>query len=245
VTYVGKLPGAESAQQVQIIASMIERAQAGKSVVRLKGDDPLVFRRSGEEALALAVADVPFEVVLGIKSAIAASAYARIPLTDSAPLRCHRIYWHTEEPDMQAKDLMTVPAITINAEVTIEDAARLLLERNLSCLPVVDDQGRLVGMLTHSDFGLHHKFMPLAGNLYTLMDSWANPDQLEEVSREVKSKKVRDVMKQPVTTVQEDAPIAEMARLMATKDIHRFPVMCGDELVGIVTRHDLLKLLVN
>lgn len=245
MTYVVTLPGTESAQQDQIIASMIERAQAGKSMVRLKGDYPLVFGRGGEEALALAEANVPFEVVPDITSAIAAPAYAGIPLTHSAPLHCHRIYWHTEEPDMQAKDLMTAPAITINAEATIEDAARLLLERNLSCLPVVDDQGRLVGMLTHSDFGLHHKFMPLAGNLYTLMDSWANPDQMEEASQEVKSKKVRDVMKQPVTTVQEDAPIAEMARLMATKDIHRFPVIRDDELVGIVTRHDLLKLLID
>ena len=146
---------------------------------------------------------------------------------------------------MQAKDLMTAPAITINHDATVEDAARLLLERNLSCLPVVDGQGRLVGILTHSDFGLHHRFMPLAGNLYTLMDSWANPDQLEEASREVRSKKVRDVMKKPVTTVKEDAPIAEMARLMATKNIHRFPVMRGTELMGIVTRHDLLKLLVS
>ena len=146
---------------------------------------------------------------------------------------------------MQAKDLMTAPAITINDDATVEDAARLLLERNLSCLPVVDGQGRLVGILTHSDFGLHHRFMPLAGNLYTLMDSWANPDQLEEASREVRSKKVRDVMKKPVTTVQEDAPIAEMARLMATKNIHRFPVMRGTELMGIVTRHDLLKLLID
>ncbi len=146
---------------------------------------------------------------------------------------------------MQAKDLMTAPVVTINAEETVESAARLLLEYNLSCLPVVDGQGQLVGMLTHSDFGLHHKFMPLAGNLYTLMDSWANPDQLEEVSQEIRSKKVRDVMKQPVTTVQEDAPIAEMARLMVSKDIHRFPVMRGQDLVGIVTRHDLLKLLLD
>lgn len=146
---------------------------------------------------------------------------------------------------MQAKDLMTTPAITINDEATIEDAARLLLERNLSCLPVVNGQGRLVGMLTHSDFGLHHKFMPLAGNLYTLMDSWASPDHMEEASREAKVKKVREVMKQPVTTVREDTPIAEMARLMVDKNIHRFPVLRGDELVGIVTRHDLLKLLVG
>ncbi len=146
---------------------------------------------------------------------------------------------------MQAKDLMTAPAVTINADATVEDAARLLLERNLSCLPVLDGQGRLVGMLTHSDFGLHHKFMPLAGNLYTLMDTWASPDHLEEASQAVKIKMVREVMKQPVTTVQEDAPIAEMARLMATKNIHRFPVMRGKELVGIVTRHDLLKLLLS
>ncbi len=146
---------------------------------------------------------------------------------------------------MQAKDLMTAPAVTINDEATVADAARLLLERNLSCLPVVDRRGTLVGMLTHSDFGLHHKFMPLAGNLYTLLDSWADPDHLEEASLEAKIKKVREVMTQPVTTVQEDAPIAEIAHLMVDKGIHRFPIMRGDELVGIVTRHDLLKLLVN
>ena len=146
---------------------------------------------------------------------------------------------------MQAKDLMTAPAITINDEATVGDAAKLLLDRNLSCLPVVDGQGRLVGMLTHSDFGLHHKFMPLAGSLYTLMDSWASPDHLEAALQEAKSKTVREVMNQPVTTVEEDTSVAEMAQLMATRDIHRFPVMRGDELVGIVTRHDLLKLLVS
>ena len=142
---------------------------------------------------------------------------------------------------MRAKDLMTTPAITINDEATVGDAAKLLLDRNLSCLPVVDGQGRLVGMITHSDFGLHHKFMPLAGNLYTILDSWASPENLEEALRAATSKTVREVMNQPVTTVEEDTPIAEIARLMADKDIHRFPVMRGNDLVGIVTRHDLLS----
>jgi uroporphyrinogen III methyltransferase / synthase len=68
-------------RQDEINAMMIRHARAGKCVVRLKGGDPFVFGRGGEEARALAAADVPFEVVPGISSAIAVPAYAGIPVT--------------------------------------------------------------------------------------------------------------------------------------------------------------------
>ena len=78
---VGKAPGRVAMDQEGINATLVEHGAAGRAVVRLKGGDPFVFGRGGEEAEALIAAGVPFEVVPGITSAIAAPAYAGIPVT--------------------------------------------------------------------------------------------------------------------------------------------------------------------
>ena len=79
--YVGKKPGEPSMPQEEINALLAELGRTGKTVVRLKGGDPYVFGRGGEEALALVEAGVPFEVVPGVTSGLAAPAYAGIPVT--------------------------------------------------------------------------------------------------------------------------------------------------------------------
>jgi uroporphyrinogen III methyltransferase / synthase len=79
--FVGKQGGGDSVPQEQTQALLIERARAGREVVRLKGGDPFVFGRGGEEALALREAGIDFEVVPGVTAGVAAAAYAGIPVT--------------------------------------------------------------------------------------------------------------------------------------------------------------------
>jgi uroporphyrinogen III methyltransferase/synthase len=81
IIYAGKKAGAHNLDQNEINALLVERGREGKQVVRLKGGDPFLFGRGGEEAQALAAAGIPFEVVPGVTSAIAAPAYAGIPVT--------------------------------------------------------------------------------------------------------------------------------------------------------------------
>jgi len=79
--FAGKASGVRTLTQERINALLVRHARRGRRVVRLKGGDPFVFGRGGEEALALARARIPFEVVPGVTSAVAAPAYAGIPLT--------------------------------------------------------------------------------------------------------------------------------------------------------------------
>jgi uroporphyrinogen III methyltransferase/synthase len=79
--FAGKTPEHKALTQEQINALLVEKGQQGLRVVRLKGGDPFVFGRGGEEALALVEAGVAFEVVPGVTSAVAAPAYAGVPVT--------------------------------------------------------------------------------------------------------------------------------------------------------------------
>ncbi len=128
---------------------------------------------------------------------------------------------------MQAKDLMTAPVLSIGPDATVGEAAKLMLEKKISCLPVVDAGGELVGMLTHSDFELHRKLMAMTSDLYELMGSWTTPNSMEYAAKGAAEKLVKEVMHGPVATIAEDAAVAEIAELMLRMKVHRLPVM-GD-----------------
>jgi uroporphyrinogen III methyltransferase/synthase len=96
---VGKAPGRPTMPQADIDQLLVDRGRTGVTVVRLKGGDPFVFARGGEEAQALIDAGVPFEVVPGISSAIAAPAYAGIPVTMRHSSELFTVITGHEDPD--------------------------------------------------------------------------------------------------------------------------------------------------
>jgi len=97
--FVGKEGRGPSVPQEQTESLMLARARAGASVVRLKGGDPFVFGRGGEEALALRAAGIPFEVVPGVTAGVAASAYAGIPVTHRGVASAVALITGHEDPD--------------------------------------------------------------------------------------------------------------------------------------------------
>ncbi|HWW67174.1 MAG TPA: uroporphyrinogen-III C-methyltransferase [Solirubrobacterales bacterium] len=99
LVYVGKRPGVSSVPQEEIEERLIEAARAGKSVVRLKGGDPFVFGRGGEEGEALRAAGVEFEVVPGVTAGVAATAYAGIPVTHRDDASAVAFVTGHEEPE--------------------------------------------------------------------------------------------------------------------------------------------------
>ena len=105
LVYVGKTPERHTLPQDRINALLVERARAGKLVVRLKGGDPFVFGRGGEEAEALEEHGIPFAIVPGVTSALAAPAYAGIPLTHRAMASSFTVITGHERPDKLASSI--------------------------------------------------------------------------------------------------------------------------------------------
>ena len=109
--FVGKEGGGESVPQEQTEELMIDRARAGRMVVRLKGGDPFVFGRGGEEALRLRAAGIPYEIVPGVTSGVAAAAYAGIPVTHRGLASAVALVTGHEDPDKDIETALDWPAL--------------------------------------------------------------------------------------------------------------------------------------
>ena len=141
---------------------------------------------------------------------------------------------------MRAHQIMTRSVITVTPDDTILAAAKLMLERHVSGLPVVDTAGKLVGIVSEGDFirrseigtqkkrGRWLKFLLGAGEAAT-----------EYVHEH--GKKISEVMTRDPITIMEDTPLDEIVTSMETNGVKRLPVMNGTKLVGIVSRANLLQ----
>jgi uroporphyrinogen III methyltransferase / synthase len=130
--YVGKEPGAAALTQEKTNQLLVELGRAGKRVVRLKGGDPFVFGRGGEEAEALAAAGVAFEVVPGVTAGVAAPAYAGIPVTHRDAASAVAFVTGHEDPDK--------PETALDWDALARFPGTLVLYMGIKNLPLIAER---------------------------------------------------------------------------------------------------------
>lgn len=128
----GKQPTRHRLAQAEINRLLIERALAGKDLVRLKGGDPFIFGRGGEEALACREAGIPFEIVPGVSSALAVPAYAGIPLTQRRISSAFTVIAGYEDP--------TKAGGSVNYEAVAQLGGTIVILMGVKHLPVITRQ---------------------------------------------------------------------------------------------------------
>jgi CBS domain-containing protein len=146
---------------------------------------------------------------------------------------------------LKVKDIMTRELITVSPQTEIVSAAKILLEKRINGLPVIDNSGKLVGILCQSDLVAQQKSIPIP-SVYTLLDSFIPLTSIKRIDKEVQkiaALKVEQAMTPDPVTVGPETDIEDVARLMVDKKYHTLPVMEGDKIVGIVGKEDLLKIL--
>lgn len=145
---------------------------------------------------------------------------------------------------MSVRNYMTPDPIVVAPETTVAEIARRLTLHRIGCVPVVDAEGRLVGLVTETDLFVRHSVVPFSNyRTATLMGDWVDPDRIEQAYSDLGDRKASDVMTTALVTVDADLPIGQAARLMMQLEHNHLPVVSAGRLVGILTRHDLLRAL--
>lgn len=144
----------------------------------------------------------------------------------------------------KVRDVMSAPVITIGPDVSLREAARVLLEHSISGLPVVDDFGQVMGLLSETDLlakesgpeVLRHR--PLAWFLGESPATQAEDAKIHAV-------KVSEAMTAPVIVIDPDDTVHAAAEMMVRRGVNRLPVIDDGRLVGIVTRADVIRSLLR
>ena len=145
----------------------------------------------------------------------------------------------------RVKDIMTADVISVSPETEIVHAARIMLEKRINGLPVVDAKGRVVGILCQSDLVAQQKSVPIP-SLFSLLDGFMPLTSLKRIEKEVEkiaALTVAQAMSQKPATVTLETGIEEVASLMVDKGFHTLPVVQDGRLVGVVGKEDVLKTL--
>jgi len=146
---------------------------------------------------------------------------------------------------LQARDIMTTEVMTVSPQTTVLDLARLLAEHKINGAPVVDDNGRLVGVVTQSNlidrvkkFELPHVVTILDAHFYLEL-----PGTFKKNLEKLVGNLVSDIMAAPPVTITADVQVDEIASIMARRQVHTLPVLDGDKIIGIIGKIDIIRAL--
>ena len=141
---------------------------------------------------------------------------------------------------MQARDVMVSPVITVKPYSSVRDVANLFLKHRISAVPVVDDTGKLVGIVTEGDL-LHRVENDTEKRRSSWLRVFTEQDVLAAEYAKSYSRKAADVMATRVVFAAPEASLADIAMLMERHSIKRVPIMNKGQLVGIVSRANLIQ----
>jgi len=147
----------------------------------------------------------------------------------------------------RVKDVMSRDVITVTPETEIAAAARLLLERRINGLPVVDADGHVIGIVCQSDLIAQQKRIPVP-SLFTFLDGYitlTSAKQFEKEVAKIAAATVRQAMTSDPVTVTPETTLEEVATLMVERNYHTLPVVEAGRLVGIVGKEDMLRTLME
>ena len=147
----------------------------------------------------------------------------------------------------KASDIMSRKVVTVTPETTVKELARLFSFHQISGVPVVNDSGKLVSVVTESDLIDQTKKVHIP-TVVTILDSvfyLENPDKMEQEMKKIAGYLVGDICSAKLITVVEETPLDEIATIMSEKNIHTLPVMSNDTLVGVIGKKDIIRTLIG
>ena len=147
-------------------------------------------------------------------------------------------------PKFRARDIMSSPPITIQSDRTVEDAAKLMLDRNIGALIVTDAAGNYAGMVSERSFMPHRSLIPfMRGEVFRVMGvQVSSGGDVQEAIDTNRERRLGDVMTVDAPTAKPDSTASELAELMLDGDVNHIPVVEDRRPVGMVSRHDFLRM---
>ncbi len=148
---------------------------------------------------------------------------------------------------LTAKDIMTQDIISVHKKTPVGELAKLLTSHNISGAPVLDDEGKLLAVVTESDLIDQSKKLHIP-TVITILDSvfyLENPDKMEAEMKKIAATKVGEICSGSPKIASPDTGLDEIATIMAEGNIHTIPVLDGEKLVGIIGKKDIIKTLIS